>query len=418
MDSAQTRSHFISQITTRCFGDAKQYLSYAQTVCDSIVVTMEATHMPYNYLTTTEYNVTTGLGETSALLSILGSSGIIYLILREDKAKGWDVKPLFYHIMLGLSAADLICSVGFFIQPFAAPQYMELPLAMGNGASCTASGILSSFILASSIYSAELAVYFYMSARDVRQKPLFSGREWVVHIVPLAATLTFASGGAFFRVFQPSVVLLGGCLGVTCQEKQEGDCSGRKVLPYVFLGNMLQFGVLLTALVGVVAVWLLYNNVRKQLRRLRAYACGDTASHPQTELRNRNVLHQAVCYTLSFMNSFLMMILASLLLDTFERSNEALAKLQPERPLVAVIVVMLVFALMPLQGFLNWLVFVRPRLVRWKLANLFRCWTPWTIQQCYPTETNPTSTTTVAQPGDGETLDGCTAAATTESHAW
>jgi hypothetical protein len=373
---------------------------------------MEATHMPYNYLTTTEYNVTTGLGETSALLSILGSSGIIYLILREDKAKGWDVKPLFYHIMLGLSAADLICSVGFFIQPFAAPQYMKLPLAMGNGASCTASGILSSFVLASSIYSAELAVYFYMSAREVRQTPLLSGMLWVVHIVPLAATLTFTSGGAFFRVFQPSVVLLGGCLAVACSGEQESDCSGRKFLPYLFLGKMLQFGVLLPALVGVVSVWLLYNNVRKQLRRLRAYG-GCTASHSQTDLRNRNVLHQAVCYTLSFMNSFFMMILASSLLNTYERSDEALAKLQHERPLVAVIVVMLVFALMPLQGFLNWLVFVRPRLVRWKLANLFRCWTPWTIQQCYPTEPNPTYSTTLAQPSDGETLYDCTAATPT-----
>jgi hypothetical protein len=184
---------------------------------------------PYNYLMmTAQYIVAMVLGGTPSLISLMGPTGIIYLILGVDGRHKTCSNPLLFFGQM---------ETGFLAWIFSSSRLSrrqcirnKLPMASGSDAACTSTGMLSSIVLASShIYSAELTVYFHCAAcsnRSTGNKSASVGKKMArSHSTidrPLTICVTF---GAVFGVLHPNKVRLGILFGIAC----EGDeCTDRR----------------------------------------------------------------------------------------------------------------------------------------------------------------------------------------------
>lgn len=350
------------------------------------------------------------VGNASALLSMFGSVSILYLIWvknrrrnkrREDQQQQQQ-KPtvLFHRIMCGISLSDLISSFAFLLQPFLVPKWSHQLLGIGTTATCEIAAFFSILAITSHLYSGILALYFVLTIRYGWTVTRASRclEPWI-HVGAWCLPGCVGLAAIVGDVFNPRP-LLGVCLTghfpVDCFVNPNVECERGGDLRGIFL--LLLIGMSFVAgLVGIVCTWLVLRGVKEQYRknerfdfRRSVFPALRESTVTDTQLRRRQaVARQAAWYTVSFMNPFLVTLVGSIVLSSWTNSLEQLENLS-ERGAEVFVVVLLVDWFYSLQGFLNWLVFIRPTMARWRDAYPDRSYL-WTYSQMLLGEKTPTT---------------------------
>lgn len=112
-------------------------------------------------LTDSQEKVLSLLFVFSGTLSVLGSSIIVFKILKNlKKATPYD------RLMLGLSGFDIVASLTYILTPFILPQETSMRVwARGTDGTCTFLGFLSQLSFAAVFYNCMLSFYYLLTVR-------------------------------------------------------------------------------------------------------------------------------------------------------------------------------------------------------------------------------------------------------------
>jgi hypothetical protein len=141
----------------------------------------------------------------SAVLSILGSSIIIYMAIRARKANPWTP---YNRLLLAMSFCDIVSSITLAIAAFLYPkETSNKAWAFGNDATCSAIGLLNQIGSSGTLYNAMLSFYFLFTARFAIKNDQIAKRiEPAMHIVSLGFPIVTAFVGLFIGVYaEPEV---------------------------------------------------------------------------------------------------------------------------------------------------------------------------------------------------------------------
>ncbi|CAJ1937656.1 unnamed protein product [Cylindrotheca closterium] len=193
-----------------------------------------ATAAAYSYMpTTTQQRVISSIQIPVSMLSLIGSSLIVYNIIRKNSSNSSKNSP-HGRIMLALSVSSIISTLGWMLQPFLVPR-TDVPdpwvYAVGNDASCVMLGAISQFsVISQPLYLAFLSLYFLLTVKfGVKQRDFEAKYERWIHASIVLIAVSTAMGGIALGLFRPNVISPGcwvnhdpqdeGCNGRWCREK-------------------------------------------------------------------------------------------------------------------------------------------------------------------------------------------------------
>lgn len=161
----------------------------------------------YKWMSDSLYFSALALSYVSCVLSVAGSSTIIYLVFRRPHVLT-NEQQIYHRIMLGLSVMDITTTLGLMVSPFFNRAETDLPLAMGNAATCTASAFFASFFIGSCLYNCLLSLFYVLTVRrGVPQQVLARRCEPWMHIIAFGFPIGQAIVGAATEVFNPSQLI-------------------------------------------------------------------------------------------------------------------------------------------------------------------------------------------------------------------
>jgi hypothetical protein len=299
-----------------------------------------------------------------SLLSIAGSSIIISLVVKSPK------KSPYRRILLAMSCCDIVASITYSLQGFLLPrETSQRALAIGNDASCSAVGFFNQFSFSAFFYSGALSLYFLLTVRYGIKEDTFAKRiEPWLHGVSLGYPLITAMIGALVGVYHENE--LGQGCWVTnypdgCGDAAEGaeDCKS-PLIAWIFGGLPIALILLCIAISNCV----IYLHVRRTINRgrLRSSFAVNGVQNSQTK-RIRAVATQAFLYVAAFLMTYLWGVVLKIMESgSYDAQDEA--NLFPILVLQAI--------MLPLTGFLNLCIYVRPRYLRCRsdFPLESRCW--------------------------------------------
>jgi hypothetical protein len=290
-----------------------------------------------------------------APFSIFGSLAIIYRILRFDR---YDVEAssrrTYYRLLVAMSICDFLGSFAFFFGNLPVPRETMLAMARGNAATCTAQGFLIHvFVYAVLFYNTGLMIYFVLTIRYGWTESYAATRlEPIIHVWSILVPLGQAIAGVFLHIFNP----IG--FGAFCEISPYPVLCGifdactrgqsAKLLYTVF--STVPEAISLVII--YISITLIYCTVRCQARRALAIS----ANRDSIRARTRAVTIQSLLFALIFFNTWIYAALSPLLTYVVK---QAPALVRSEY-----ILSVLTSIFLPLQGFFNFCIYIRPRLVR------------------------------------------------------
>lgn len=329
------------------------------------------TAVSYAYLTDAQYISAVSIGYISCLLSLFGSCSIIYLVSKRPNV--WkDKEQLYDRLVLSLSVTDMITTLTFTIAPIMNRRDTEVLFAKGNTRTCEASAFLFQFFAGTVFFNAMLSIYFVRTVR-YGHTTIFK-REYLVYLFGFLFPLAVGVHGLLSQALNPSLPL-----GICTFTKYpfnctlgKGDCTrGPEQEFRYWLHNIIS---IILAVTGIVCTWLVYLTIRKQRLTSRRYNNhgSSTLMNDDERKKIRAVAVQAICYTLAFLPALIPLLLNFVIFTVYVTPELEQASDLQDGFVVAFFFI--TYIVSPLQGFLNWFVYVRPRLVRWKAANMERSW--------------------------------------------
>ena len=233
-------------------------------------------------------------------------------------------------------------------------------IAIGNDESCSATGFLIQLGTSSYLYNAMLSIYFLLVIRyGVGSQKLIT-LEWAMHTVAIGFGLCTASIGLYLKAYNETAVSAVCWIASPAEcVLQGGECVDEA--KFLFVGYL--FGVLPMLSVPVVAVCnvLVYCKVRStEQTRQRHDRSSDGVDAALSEAalhnRTRRVANQAFLYVVAFFNCLLWAVTV--------RNLDAWSIATRETEGDFFVLILLAHLSSPLQGFLNLLVYIRPRYLR------------------------------------------------------
>lgn len=295
----------------------------------------------------------------SGTLSILGSGWIIAAVGRKAVTKP---NAKFERIMLGLSVADILGSTSSLLQPFLLPSYSQLPFAIGNDATCSFLGFSFYANAASTVYSAMLIIHFWGSVtpRPCQDSECSIQRELLwTHTLPWLTWIILAGIALRWDSYNPSHVI-GLCLSDHPLDTATLEVLETSVWPLVLrMLSCLVFFV--SAGVSMALLRRMYLLVQAQERSNQQHQFSSEV--PRTTWENRRLRRawvQAVSYALACFNSLFAVGLAALEKELF------FDHLGWRNTSVFFVLTAYLYLMFPLQGFLNFIIFLRRVVVLWR----------------------------------------------------
>lgn len=343
----------------------------------------------------------------SATLSLIGSSTIVYKILRNHTKT--QKTPPYDRIILGLSGCDIVASIAFALGPFLLPTTTDRVWALGNDMTCTGLGFLTQLSFGWAIwYNVILSFYYLLTVRfNVKREEFCKKYELWMHLSGVLFFPTTSLVGFFgdwYSAMPRSMNCWIGDIPKGCEA--DGTCSNLgTTIQYIFVGAPMLIGLLALILNNII----IYVYVRKTLLFSRKTAAPKTTfeienfanetpqptpdtenfvtpdtenfATPDTEnfanetsqalaeensntrekRLTREVAIQGFLYVSSFLVAFTPSFVLQLLYSIGYVGDEYQVKLFP----LSVVNSML----LPLQGFFNVFIYVRPTFNRFRAAN-------------------------------------------------
>jgi len=273
------------------------------------------------------------ISRTSASLSILGSSAIVYMILSDRKRK---LDRPYHRLMLMMSSFDIIQSVALAVAVLAIPRESDFYGAKGNIATCKAQGfflVLGGFAVP--LYNSCLNVYYVLTIRYNISLQKFVKFEPILHV---------------FSILYPTVL----ATILTADDKMvpvmAGRCSPRGSLFSLTFALTLGSCFFISFASMICICW----TVISQGMAMKRYNFGNGRN---SFAQRRETTIQALVYMLAFILTHTFPLIG--FLATKEKVGE--------KPRTAFLI--LACILYPLQGFWNFLFYIRPGVRRVIRAN-------------------------------------------------
>jgi hypothetical protein len=290
-----------------------------------------------------------------APLSIIGSLAIVYRILRFDR---YDLdarnRRTYHRLLVAMSICDVFGSGALIFATTPIPRETLLELARGNTATCTAQGFFFHwFALAVLYYNTGLMIYFALTIRyRWTESRAAKWLEPVIHVWSLLVPFAQAVAGLFLNIFNP----IG--FGNFCQISPYpllcglfDACTRGQSATYLYTYFVtIPVCVLLATI--YVSIILIYCAVRGQAHR----ASSITMNRESVRARTKSVAVQSWLFAGAFFVTWILQGISPILSHTI-KNKEALVKMN-------YICSVLTSTFLPLQGFFNFCIYIRPRLMR------------------------------------------------------
>lgn len=278
------------------------------------------------------------------------------------------MQKTYQQLLFGLSAADIVASLACFSSFFLQPRgTTDAPWAFGSKETCAASGfvlVLSS--TAAVIYNCFLSIHFWRTIQGSSPQTSSSttendGRFLIcTHCTAAAIPLILSFVGVVTNSFSP-LPFVGICYyyeeyPVGCDKDEEVRCEHKQLAS--MLGQIRVGFAFFTSLISCSCTLAIYLKVRSTTVKSRHRFDGSLSA--AAERRLRSVAIQSLFYTGIYINTFLWPVIGAMVVsfedDAVERRGEpGLFALQ-----------WALWFFLPLQGALNFLVYIRPRYMAWR----------------------------------------------------
>lgn len=277
----------------------------------------------------------------SVVLSVLGSAAILRLTLRRPKPTSYE------RILFGLSVSDIASSMTNALGAFLVPRDSSHRIwAVGTDATCKALGTAYQITQAGFMYSGMLSLYFLLTIRFGMSNQTFAKYvEPAAHMSAAAGPSVTAMLGLYWDVY--GEVRLGpGCW--TVPDREYGEMFGWIATAVPMALTVL--GVLGGQILIVLHCRQVLSRSISHQERWSSSASGGSDHDNNKRQRLRNVTIQSVSYVAVFLAVNLWPIVVRIL------DNEGVGT---EASLYPLLVLQAIF--LPIQGFGNCVIYVRPR---------------------------------------------------------
>jgi len=314
---------------------------------------------------------------SSGILSVLGSTTIIVILLRSPK----NLKSTYRRLVFGMSCMDILHSLSYVLSGWPLPADADdspVHYAIGNIATCNIQGFMNyTGCMGSVLYDCMLSIYFlmvvvYSKREEFFQKiiePIFHAVSILVPtaigIFLMATTHFNPSGNICWVAPKPS--------GCGNRKGSDIECvRGKHALSYrwYFQG----YPLILCMIIVITCMLCLSYSIRKQLKKMNKYGASQFAanvekkrresiravpSQPGINLRNRKktmnasskskaekeqTFKQAILYVSALLVTFLFAFIWNIVRTYW-------------------VLYFLEMTFVPLLGFFNFFIFIRPRIV-------------------------------------------------------
>ena len=300
-------------------------------------------------------------------ISIIGSSLIIYPVLRQH-----GFKKAYHRFLFSLSVVDIIMSMRFIIFAILLNPYDHEP-----SLTCTLNGFGTMISLSAPLYNAALSIYFVLYIRfGVDELFLRKKVEAYVHTICIVYPMILAILGLFLSIYNPSSDPgAGNCVA----EKYPADC-GSKDVPclrgeyaeiFVWLSGGIPLILVFVILISCNLIIFFFvrdieiNTTRyrphNQVRRFSGIPGQDnqfkskSVSISKATSKTYLVATQSFLYVFAYFLCWIWTLLTRALHMVDNREAEAFCTFE---------IIKQIF--LPMQGFFNFLVYVRPKYLNWR----------------------------------------------------
>lgn len=281
----------------------------------------------------------------SGSLSVLGSSMIVYLVLRNSR------KTPYKRIILGMSICDIFASITWILSPFLVPanHHSSRVWAIGTETTCNVLGFFTMLTCATIWYNGVLSCYYLLTVR-FRVKPAVFARRFEpwVHFLCIGYNVGAATLGYVRSYFSEIEFGLGCFIGdynATCAVT--GECR-TSIVGWISAG----VPIVLTFVSILVNNTIVYCYVRT-ITQCRTISKGERNN--KQHQRMQAVVSQAWLYVGTFLLSYSPAFVAQVLESVNFRPNQ-MSQIYPLFVLQAIF--------LPMQGVFNLLVYSRPNYMR------------------------------------------------------
>jgi len=279
----------------------------------------------------------------AATLSLIGSCTIVFKILR-GMARNQTITP-YDRIILGLSSCDIVASVTYAIGPFFLPTESSLRIwSFGSLQTCQALGFVNQFSCVAAIwYNCLLSFYYLLTVRfGVKRKEFRRKYEIWMHLSVL---------------FFPISALLGYHGSWYAEQDLYMSCWAKDPLVGYILGGI---PVAITLLALIINNIVIYAFVRKTIQSIESseFSAGPTLE--VTKRLKKEAATQGFLYVASFFGTVIPLVTIQIL-GGFGYTSDDQGKIYPLLVLNSIV--------LPLQGFFNVYIYLRPTYNRFRAAD-------------------------------------------------
>lgn len=295
-----------------------------------------------------QQKVLTVLSGFASVLSILGSSYIVFAISLRIRKQNHNTRD---RILLMMSIVDILFSFSIGLGPLPSPRYaVRMWGAWGNTMSCAAQGFMIHLgVSVVPLYNSSLCIFFLLAVGYQMNQVKIRRLEWLLHGVPLTFGLTTSFLGLAWKLFNTNSQL---CwiqpYPYNCLNHGQ-DCTrwfgNYDVIVFIFSAAVFLAPPLIIFCVCLM-FWKVYR-MRRDIRRRFGSASVDMKQVTAVGI-------QSSLYICSFLFSYLPSIVPELMFIFGFRMDKR----------ADFIVHCIHRFLLPLQGFWNCIIFLRPTFTR------------------------------------------------------
>ena len=238
-------------------------------------------------LTAGQFKVVATIPMVIGPLSILGSTVIIFMVLRSSEK----LSTTYHRILFGMCSMDIVSSSGTLLSTIPFPR--ETPSLWGhlygNTTTCTIQGVMIfSGNIASNMYNCSLALFYMLTiVYGVRDEVMKKGIEPFFHVVPLVyivgANIFLLIKKSFNPVYTKCMI---NSYPTGCHLKPNVPCTrGEHSVEHFWIFH--GWPVICMFFFVLLIMGKLYHAVRSQEKKMQSYPVASTLPESIQRLRNR-----------------------------------------------------------------------------------------------------------------------------------